>query len=343
MQRQFILISFVFLFSACSAANSSDTFVPIATLPISKTKIVDSRSAFRDIFCQQVATIGDECGDWLPKHDQEPKTQLLQRSNRRRNLHIHFVPGIFGECIGRQVAIFGDATPQLVKSGYSVSISNVRGRASSEHNAKIIRNEILELAHLDQDLRVLLVGYSKGTPDSLISLVKYPEIRRNVVGFVSIAGAVNGTLLADFGYDVYQLTLGQLPFSACPKVDQGEVVSLTRTERLKWNAENELPDDIDYYSIVALPDVSRVSAVLFPSYEILSQIGARNDSQVAHFDAVLPKGHLLGYVNADHWAITLPFESQAPLLTEILVTKNHFPRMALIFSIIEFAEKSMRR
>ena len=40
--------------------------------------------------------------------------------------------------------------------------------------------------------RLVLIGYSKGTPDILTAIVEYPEIRDSIAAVVAVAGAVAG-------------------------------------------------------------------------------------------------------------------------------------------------------
>jgi len=73
----------------------------------------------------------------------------------------------------------------------------------------------------------------------------------------------------------------------------------------------------------------------------LAQVDPRNDGQVIFSDAIIPGGTLLGYVNADHWAVGLPFSTKTPLLAATLVDKNEFPRRTLLEAIIRFVEEDL--
>lgn len=89
---------------------------------------------------------------------------------------------------------------------------------------------------------------------------------------------------------------------------------------------------------MALPELQRVSAILLPFYLQLAASDPNNDSQVIHYDAIIPGSTLLGYANADHWAIALPFEFQQPALAATLVNRNHFPRVQLLEAAVRIAE-----
>lgn len=310
--------------------------------------VVDARGHFRQVFCALLAAdpawSGDSCDKWLPRLSDEPPAVVAAASpaSLQARFDLLIVPGIFGECASGIVTVFGDAVQRLAGKGFHAEFVPVRGRASSEHNARIVRDAVMRHAARAPGRRIVLVTYSKGTPDSLVALVAHPEIVRHVAALVSFAGVVKGSPLADDAAGLYGATIGKLPIATCPVIDSGEVESLTRTARLAWLSANRLPSSVRFYSLVAKPEPSRVSAVLLPPYLKLAAMDARNDSQVVYTDAVIPGGKLLGYVNADHWAIAIPFETQAPLLAATLVTANHFPRALLLEAALGIVEEDER-
>jgi hypothetical protein len=77
------------------------------------------------------------------------------------------------------------------------------------------------------------------------------------------------------------------------------------------------------------------------SYDQLALVDPRNDSQVVFHDALVPGGALLGYLNADHWAVALPFNREHPVLANTLITRNAFPREVLLEAIARFVEESL--
>jgi hypothetical protein len=319
----------------------------VALSPVASTNIRDQRARFRDVFCDTLRRDGlDEpgaCSRLLHQLSDEPS---IARSGvtpgwLKPTVDVLLVPGIFGECVQDTVTLFGDATPHLESLGYRTAIIPVRGRASSGHNATIIRDHVLAHVARHPGRRVVLVGYSKGVPDALLAINQYSELWAHVAGLVSVAGVVNGTPIADHAHKAYDFLLSEAPIHACPPVDQGEVQSLTRSERLAWLAAHALPKEMLYFSLVAMPEPDRVSAVLRPFHAMLSRVDPRNDSQVIDYDAIIPGSTLLGYVNADHWAIALPFDSQAPLLAATLVTRNAFPRKQLLEAVLRLVEETL--
>ena len=94
------------------------------------------------------------------------------------------------------VSTFQFALGHLQDLGYHTALIKVDGLSSSTHNARQIRDAVVAM-DLAPDERLVLVGYSKGTPDILEGLATYPELARRVAAVVSVAGAVGGSPLAD--------------------------------------------------------------------------------------------------------------------------------------------------
>ena len=59
------------------------------------------------------------------------------------------------------------------------------------------------------------------------------------------------------------------------------------------------------------------------------------------YDALIPGSTLLGYVNADHWAIAMPISREMPLVADTFIDRNAFPREVLLEAIVRFVEESM--
>ena len=64
----------------------------------------------------------------------------------------------------------------------------------------------------------------------------------------------------------------------------------------------------------------------------LAHFDVNNDGQLAANDAIVPGSALLGYVNADHWAIAIALSRQLPLLRGLFV--DDVPRAALALAAI---------
>ena len=104
-----------------------------------------------------------------------------------------------------------------------------------------------------------------------------------------------------------------------------------------------MPADLPYYSLVTFPDPQRISRVLKSSYRKLSRIDGRNDGQMVFYDQVIPGSTLLGYVNADHWAIALPIARSHERIGSWFVTENAYPREALAEAVMRYVEEDLAR
>jgi hypothetical protein len=98
-----------------------------------------------------------------------------------------------------------------------------------------------------------------------------------------------------------------------------------------------------FYALATYPDKTRISSLLKPAYDKLSQVDARNDGQLIFYDQVIPGSVLLGFINADHWAAGVPLNRSHPYLSSLLVDKNAFPREVLLEAIVRFVEEDLSR
>jgi hypothetical protein len=191
--------------------------------------------------------------------------------------------------------------------------------------------------------RIILVTHSKGTVDALEALVAYPELTNRVVAVVSVSGAVNGSPIADVVPEALATLAEEARLSACPKGEGIEAVeSLRRSVRLGWLASHALPKTVRYYSLAAFAGPEDISVILKPFYAILGRTEPFNDSLVVCSDAIIPGSTLLGYPNADHLAVAMPFAANNPLLASTLITRNHYPRAVLLEAAVRFVEEDLR-
>jgi hypothetical protein len=70
-------------------------------------------------------------------------------------------------------------------------------------------------------------------------------------------------------------------------------------------------------------------------------VDARNDSQMIFYDQIVPGSTLMGYLNADHWAVALPINRTRAAAASLAVTQNAFPREALMEALMRFVEEDL--
>jgi hypothetical protein len=226
--------------------------------------------------------------------------------------------------------------------GYRTKLIVASGRSSAAANAGQIDRFLAESLGED-DREVVLVGYSKGAVDLLETLYRYPDAawRPRIRALVSVVGPINGTPLADKFAPFYDNVLARVSWSTCPAGDGLGMDSLSRRERLDALVRGRLPQDVLYFSLVAMPVSNNVNSLLVPFYGTLSKIDPRNDGQVLAYDAILPSATLLGFVNADHWAVALPFARVGARSAAVLSSNNAFPREILAESIAKYVEEAL--
>jgi hypothetical protein len=337
---------------ACSSSPlipySVDT-PPLVLVPVSLASVQDKRGRFREIYCAVLEARAKEVPDYRPcdealnRISNEPAGtgKPVDLGPSKRGLVAGVVAGIGYECFEKWLQVPGTTTAHVRRFGFDMMVMKVDALSSSGNNARQLRDAIMAMDAPAGAPRLVLVGYSKGAPDILEAVVSYPEIRPRIAAIVSAAGAVGGSPLANDAEQYQADLLRHFPDATCTSGDGGGVESLRTSTRKAWLAEHPLPPDVPYYSFVTLPQPDRISSILSSSYDKLSRIDARNDSQVIFYDEVIPGSVLGGYINADHWAIAVPIARTHSTIGSLFVTQNAYPREALMEAILRFVEEDL--
>ncbi len=327
---------------------STDT-PPLALVPAAQAGVQDKRGRFREIYCAVLAARQNEvpdhrsCDEALNRIGSEPAGtgRPVDLGPSRRGLVAAVVAGIGYECFEKWLQAPGTTATHVRRFGYDTIILKVDALSSSAHNARQIRDAIMAMPPPAGPPTLVLVGYSKGAPDILEAVVAYPEIRARVAAVVSAAGSIGGSALANDAEQYQADLLRYFPGSTCKSGDGGAVESLRPATRKAWLAQHPLPGELRYYSLVTLPQPERISSILTSSYDKLARIDGRNDSQVIFYDQVVPGSALVGYVNADHWALAVPIARTHTTLGALFVTRNDYPREALMEALLRFVEEDL--
>ncbi|MBT8055031.1 MAG: hypothetical protein KJN69_14145 [Gammaproteobacteria bacterium] len=346
------LIPAILLTVACASKPLipwTDDAPPQALVPVADAGIDDQRGRFREVFCEVLESRGEEwpdyrsCDEALSRVGQEPPGtgQPVNLGKSEKNILMLIVPGVGWECIEDWLDIDENLQSLLGSSGIKAELLDVDGLSSSANNARQIRDYIDGLPPELADRDIVLIGYSKGAPDILEAMVAYPELHPRIIAVISVAGAVGGSPLASTADQKDLNIMKHFPGSDCSEGDGGALDSLRPSTRRAWLAENPLPDAVPYYSLVTYPSPDRISSVLGTTYRKLSQVDARNDSQVVYYDQMIPNSTLIGFVNADHWAVAVPVARSHTFLGKTFVDKNDYPREALFEALLRFIEEDI--
>ena len=322
---------------------------PLVLLPAAQAGVADHRARFREIYDAVLEAHGHALPDYRPCKEalsrvgKEPTGtgKPVDLGPSKRRLVAALVPGIGYECFEPWLEPPGTAAKHVRTQGFDQVLIKVDPLSSCTTNARQIRDALMAMPADNAGPHIVLLGYSKGAPDILEAIVTYPEIRSRVAAVVSVAGAVGGSPLANDAEQYQADMLRHFPGAKCKSGDKGGVESLRPSVRRAWLAENPLPAELRYYSLVTFPEPKRISRVLQSSYRKLAAIDGRNDSQVIFYDEVIPGSTLMGYLNADHWAVAVPVARSHKTVGDLFITENAYPREALLEALLRFIEEDL--
>ena len=335
---------------ACGCASTPEDPIgdsnAIVMVPISQTGVRDRRAEFRNVFCtvletrmREVGNIDDCEGRLLRLSDELPRSpDPVDLGVSNQAITVIFIAGLGSDCVDQANQARDELKDHLARFGYHFEALRVSGISSSQANARTIRDALQAVPELDARRKTIIVGHSKGVVDALEALVNYPELQPKITAVISLAGAIGGSPLADTASGLALSIAGNTPGLECKDGDGGALESLSPSVRRNWLANNPLPQSVRYYSVVGLPTPERISIGLRASYNLLSDIDPRNDGNLLFYDQVIPGSTLLGYVNADHWAISANLGASPYALVRALADKSDFPRAVLLEAALRFVE-----
>ena len=347
------LVAFGAVLAACSSQPQvpfSYTLEPLSFEPGNTYNVTDGRARFREIFCAANEDHGEALPDYTPweealvRFDDEPEPTGLpvDLGPSSTNLLGKMVPGLAYSCVKAWLHHDNSAPNHVATLGYETGFIQVEGIASSETNADLIAEYVAGLGPEYDERPLILFGYSKGLPDIFAFLVQYPELTHRVAAVVSYAGAVWGSPLADEADEKQLRWLTLIPGAECEKKDSKALETLSPANRDAWFAEHTLPEHIRYYSVVSFPDPENISNGLQHSHKKLGALkDGRNDSQLVFYDQVIPGSTILGFFNADHWAMSVPIARQHEVSQAIFADQNDFPREIALEAILRFIEEDL--
>jgi hypothetical protein len=297
--------------------------------------------AFAEVFAAVVAGENPDGGSWedagayleagagLAAAPQPAMERTLQPALNRYRVLI--VPGFLSGCAitpPGSSSVFKQAQEHLrAVHGVDVALLQVPND-SCESNGKLIAKYLRQ--HARDGGKYIVIGYSKGAAD-LESALLDRSAASVVRAFISVAGAVRGSPLADL--PVGPALVQKLSESLGCMAQLGPALqSLRGDERRAFVASHPRPV-VPSYSLVAASGLSSTSRALRATWWLLGAGLQPEDGALVAADGVLPGAKFLGTARADHVAIAQDFQRTA---LAKLFDKGHFPRTAMIEALLRF-------
>lgn len=316
----------------------SDAIAPYTIVAIRDAGVRDLRGEFRAAVCARLPSDGPACENVVLRLAGEPAAAALPPvENLAERYRIAFVPGLFSECFEAFARPFADAQADLRSKGFAVDYFQVAGRGSSARNAEQLAEHFRTAS---RDARPIIVfAYSKGLVDLLEFMVRYPDLARQIAAVVAVAGAANGSPLADQMHAVYRAVGAPFPLPGCAPGTGEELVDLQPDVRIAWWQRHGESITVPLFALVAAPEPDRVSPATRASYRQLAKVDVRNDGKLLWQDQIPPRSYLLGYVNADHWSIAVPVTAEIPQAAFLF--RDETPRAVLIGGALDVVARTL--
>jgi hypothetical protein len=293
--------------------------------------IQDGRARFREIFCKLLAREpgpgARPCEELLHRLSDEPDAVRPARPlpAHAPGVTLIFVPGLLGGCAHGLTPPFESTVRRLRSLGHDARLLPASASSSRRAQAERLAQEIAA----SQGERLVLIGHAKGAVDILELLAASPSAASRVQAVLSVAGAINGSPLAEEAERVASLS-PRGEDTECSAREREALAELRRVRRFRWLSAHPLPEPPRYFSLVAFAAPSDISLPLRPLAARLKELDPRNDGLLLFFDQVIPGAVLLGYANADHWTIAADHAEWGRALAPDRREPQAFPRDVLL-------------
>ncbi len=290
---------------------------------------------FADIFCSVLKQKNPDEGDWggCNQYIEGTGHDDVKLADIPTNFRVLIVPGFMSSCFSDSPAFLEGQKPLRERYHLTVDLLPVPNDPSDE-NAKLIGNYIREQSKTDPR-KFIVVGYSKGAPDVQVALAKEEGVAAHVAAFVSVAGAIGGSPIADALPGQFDKWINQYSLKGC----QGDIAagfkSLQRAARRAFLASYPTTP-VPAYSIIAKSAKDTTSKALLQTWQLLTSYSPVEDGQLLRDDAIVPGSKFLATALADHFAVALPFDKSSDSAIRSGMDKTKYPRGALLEAIVRF-------
>lgn len=308
----------------------------VAPLPEGLATETDLRGAFRAALCARPSLAGETCAGVLREYEGEAAAARPPPADPSR-YRLLFVPGFLATCFPG-IHSFADVIEAARDAGFAADSLDVGGRNGVAANGALIASAVERIAASDAR-RIILVGHSKGVEDILDAVATHPSIAMRVDAVLAIAGALQGSPLADDLHGLYGATLAWMPLPGCERGEGDPIGDLRAETRAQWWARHAGTLKTPVYAVVTRPDFSRLGFSLWWPYARLSALTADNDGMLRTRDQVVRSARLLGVVNADHLSVAIPHPGPLYLL---VFNPTPFPRPDVYLAAIDVIASQAR-
>jgi hypothetical protein len=298
----------------------------------------DAAAKFSSLFCSVFEEEKPDEGTFGPCQDYiaGPSAARVDLKPISTDYRVLIVPGVLSPCASSAPAFEQGQAHLKQKHGIEASLLPVPN-ASCEANGKIIADYLKKHAG---GKKFLVFGYSKGGPDVETALETDPEAAKHVAAFITVAGAVGGSPIADVMPLAAKRWIDALHMGSCQGDLTAAFQSLKNDTRHAFESRHPAPA-VRSYSIAAVSDSTNTSKALAETWRLLSVYNQPQDSQLLAPDTLVPGATDLGQARADHFAVALPFENLNDSSIQSLVNHNHFPRTALLEALVRYVTEDL--
>lgn len=316
----------------------------VLVLRLTASSRLDRSRAFAQLFCAVLSQQPDAaqwgaCSQYLEAQAAEgsPAATFAPLSNDYRVL---IVPGVMNTCLESTPAYQEAQTYLREKHELAVELLAVPND-SSEANGRLIADYLKHQSRGDAR-KYIVLGYSKGAPDVQVALAQDREAAARVAAFVSVAGAVGGSPIAEAMPAVADRWVSAFQFGTC----RGDLATAFRSLRrdVRQAFLRRFPDPVvPTYSLAAVSDRSRTSKMLQQTWELVATYDRHQDGQLTKLDALVPGSVNLGAAIADHFAVALPLANADNPLLRSAADRNSYPRTALLEAMLRFVIQDLEK
>jgi hypothetical protein len=309
----------------------------LTAVGVAAAQTLSPAQTFANIFATVLRSEHPDTGNWGPATDylQIGSTTAVPLADSLTQYRVLIVPGFLSACVPTHPA-FQEGKLHL-QSVHGVVVDYwPAGDASCIENGNTLAGY---LKSRPVGPKYIVIGHSKGAADLQVAL-QQPDVATRVAAFVSVAGAVRGSYLANASDDA-GILVGTLEKElTCTGKLQDAINDLQTTARQEFDHMHPNPP-VRSYSLVAVSDFLQTSLVLQSGWNALRLLNASRglpgygmgqDGLLLAADGYLPGAQNLGVAKADHIAVAHTF-SEFP--TSVLCV-NTFPRNALLEAIVRY-------